>query len=59
MEDFLLFQSDIEVAVPCKWCGVATYATALKECVRCWELRHRMQDDIKLTELILKALKEI
>jgi len=40
----------------CKWCD--TEITEGNECDNCWEMRHRMENDIALAEKILKALKK-
>ncbi len=41
----------------CKWCGQKTDFTGTKECNRCWELRHRIETDMKLAEEILNHFK--
>jgi hypothetical protein len=41
----------------CKWCGQKTDFTGTKECGRCWELRHRIETDIDLAEVILNHFK--
>jgi len=48
---------EIEIG-KCKWCGNETQMTISKECNKCWELRHRIQIDVKLSERILKAIKK-
>jgi hypothetical protein len=41
----------------CKWCGQKTDFTGTKECGRCWELRHRIETDMELAEMILNVFK--
>jgi hypothetical protein len=41
----------------CKWCGQKTDFTWAKECGRCWELRHRIETDMELAEMILNVFK--
>ena len=42
--------------IECKWCHKLTSATALKECLGCWELRHRIEADIPLAIKIFDSL---
>jgi len=40
----------------CKWCGNETTMEGTQECDRCWELRHRIEDDLILVMKITKAV---
>ena len=47
----------------CKWCGAETYATSLRECADCWEIRvrgeRRPEVALKIIESILEEDREI
>jgi len=45
-----------EEQIPCKWCGTKTSMLGTKECDGCWELRHRIENDIDMAKKMIKAL---
>ena len=40
----------------CKWCGGITMMTATEECDLCWELRHRIEQNVGLAKRMLASL---
>ena len=43
----------------CKWCGAETYATSLRECSSCWEIRTRVEARPELAlKIVAAAIKE-
>ncbi len=44
--------------VPCKWCGNPTRFLGTKECDGCWELRTRMEHNLKFATKMLEQLKK-
>jgi hypothetical protein len=40
----------------CRWCHAPTYALAIRECSRCWELRTRIEHAPERALQMLKAL---
>jgi hypothetical protein len=41
----------------CIWCGQETEFTGTKQCNRCWELSHRIENHIALAESMLNHFK--
>ena len=37
----------------CKWCGAETINTGTKECDGCWELSHRIENDLELAKKMI------
>jgi len=50
-------KSDMEVT-DCKWCGAETVNTGTKECDRCWELRHRIENDLELAKKMIEHFNQ-
>lgn len=42
--------------LPCKYCGLPTLMLGTRLCDRCWELEHRVKNDIEITIQILNTL---
>lgn len=42
--------------VRCRWCETPTASLGTRECDRCWELRHRIEQDPALAERMLHEL---
>lgn len=42
----------------CKWCGEDTPMLGTKECDRCWELRHRIENDMELAKKMMAQLNQ-
>ena len=42
----------------CKWCGGKTVNTGTKECDRCWELRHRIENNMELAKMMMAQLNQ-
>ena len=49
-------KNEIEVC-NCDWCGQKADFPGTKECNRCWELRHRIETDMKLAVIMLNHFK--
>ena len=46
------------VTEPCRFCGEPTPFLWTRTCIRCWELKTRMEKDLGLTYKILRAIEE-
>ena len=44
--------------VRCKWCSEETDMTGTGECNRCWELRYRIEGNLRLAKLMIKTISE-
>jgi len=52
-----VYQLDKRDRAKCKWCGSPDGRRGSRECDRCWELRHRIEDDMGLAQEMLEVLK--
>jgi len=48
----------MDTRVKCKWCGEDTFSTGTRECNRCWELRTKIEPNIRLAQKMLKVIIE-
>ncbi len=44
--------------VLCKWCKCKTSFTDTKECDRCWDLRRKIEMNLKLAQTMIEKIKE-
>jgi len=45
-----------EKIVSCKWCFQSTTNDGTCECDRCWEIRHRIENDLDISIIIMSAM---
>ena len=50
-------KSQIE-EISCKWCGEKTINAGTVECDRCWELRHRIESNLTLAQMMISHFEK-